>query len=64
MNKSTTHPRICHPISGQPHFDRGPAPVLNAVPLAVRRLTQRYGMSDAYATAVVRLSGMWMEESL
>ena len=44
--------------------DSNPRPDLNAVPLAVRKLARRYGISIPHATAVVGLSGLGGSEVL
>ncbi len=44
---------------GQPDlFSWRPVPVLNAVPIAVRKLAQRYGISIPHAVIVARLAGI------
>lgn len=44
---------------GQPDlFSWRPVPVLNAAPIAVRKLALRYGISIPHAIAVARLAGL------
>lgn len=58
MQKHTPYPPVCHPHSGLPLFDWRPVPVLNAAPIAVRKLARRYGISIPHAVIVARLAGI------
>jgi hypothetical protein len=61
VKKLTPHPSICHPISGLPLFDWHASTVLNATPIAARKLAQRYGITIAHAVTVARLAGLGSE---
>lgn len=39
-------------------FSWHPAPILNAAPIAARKLAQRYGITIPHAIAVARLAGL------
>lgn len=61
MQNHSHHSIICHSISGLPLFDWRPNPILNAAPIAVRKLAQRYGISVPHAIVVARLAGLGIE---
>jgi hypothetical protein len=44
-----------------PLFDWSPTPILNVVPISVRKLARRYGITIPHAIVVARLSGLGIE---